>query len=366
MVIDNDTLTAISDAVAEKVNKNNNVSMQHQFNQFKESIETFNKSQSDNLGNALRSRMDEVLTSLLTKQDDHEAKSEQRLADLETSLSGRQEDHEKRNADKFSEIAKQLSSINQAIAEKTSSTPSSAPLLPIQPVVTASQVMPVYGQQHPPHPASLPLPTFASPQLPTQKHPNLSDLATIEIIVSNASTILGLGPISADDIDDADGETADQKLFSAALDFLRNEIAVKESEVKDDDIIKVFPASDPDLQRVYVQFSTKEQAELCQELTRKLRKPDLNAVLYVPKGFKDRFHAMKREDYRLRRQTEPKHKTRIAYTESDLALYICPVGHYRYMYHPIPDLPHVDLAPVRTPPQGRKTKRARVESSSPG
>ena len=168
MAIDNDTLTAISDAVAEKVNKNNNDSMQHQFNQFKESIETFNKSQSDNLGTALRSRMDEVLTSLLKKQDDHEAKSEQRLTDLETSLAGRQDDHEKSNADKFSEIAKQLSSINQAIAEKTSSTSSSAPLLPMQPAVTASQVMPVYGQQQPPHPASLPLPTFASPSVVTQ------------------------------------------------------------------------------------------------------------------------------------------------------------------------------------------------------
>ena len=89
------------------------------------------------------------------------------------------------------------------------------------------------------------------------------------------------------------------------LDFLRNEIAVKESEVKDDDIIKVFPAADPDLQRVYVQFSTKEQAELCLELTRKLRKPDLNVVLYIPREFKDRFHAMKREDYRLRKLTEP-------------------------------------------------------------
>ena len=69
--------------------------------------------------------------------------------------------------------------------------------------------------------------------------------------------------------------------------------------------------------------------------------------------------------------TEPKHKTRIEYSDSDLVLHVCPLGHYRYVYHPIPDLPPADLAPVRTPPQGRKSKkekrdkRPRPESFSP-
>ena len=68
----------------------------------------------------------------------------------------------------------------------------------------------------------------------------------------------------------------------AVIDFLKNEIGVKDSEVRKDDIKSVFAADDPSLQRVYVQFSSKEQADICLDLTRRLRKPELKVVLYVP------------------------------------------------------------------------------------
>ena len=183
--------------------------------------------------------------------------------------------------------------------------------------------------------------------------------------MSRARTILGIGPISCHHIEAAEGETEEQRVKAAVIDFLRNEIGVKESEIGDSDIIEVFPANDPDLQPVYVRFSTKEHALLCLDLTRRLRKPELQVVLYIPKEFRNRFHAMKNEDYRLRKLTQPQHKTRIAYTDSDLALYTCPLGHFRYSPYPIPDLPAVDLAPDRTPPKGRKTKRPRDDSISP-
>ena len=98
-------------------------------------------------------------------------------------------------------------------------------------------------------------------------------------------TVIGLGPISEIDIDESVGETPEQKLNSAAIDFLRKEIGVKVEEIKNSDIIKVFPANNPDLQRVYVQFSSKELVDLCLDLTRRLRKPELHVVLYVPRQF---------------------------------------------------------------------------------
>jgi len=147
--------------------------------------------------------------------------------------------------------------------------------------------------------------------------------------------------------------------------FLKNEIGVKESEIGEDDIISVFAADEPSLQRVYVQFSSKEHADLCLDLTSKLRKPELKVVLFIPNELKKRFHAIKSEDYRLRKLTNPKHKTRIEYDDDDFVLYICPVGHFRYVLHPVPGLPAVDLAPVRTLPPGRKSKRERSESASP-
>jgi hypothetical protein len=151
----------------------------------------------------------------------------------------------------------------------------------------------------------------------------------------------------------------------AAVDFLRKELGIKEDEVKDEDIVKAFPADDSNLQRVYVQFSTIEQAELCMNLTRKMRNPELKVVLYIPGQLKQRFHALKNEDYRLRKLSSAKYKTRIEYGEEDFVLFICPIGDFRFVQHPVHGLPPVDLAPVRTPPPGRKTKRTRSESASP-
>ena len=38
---------------------------------------------------------------------------------------------------------------------------------------------------------------------------------------------------------------------------------------------------------------------------------------------------------------------------------------FQFLQHHVHGLPPVDLAPVRTPPPGRKTKRTRSESASP-
>ena len=187
-------------------------------------------------------------------------------------------------------------------------------------------------------------------------------------MVSEAATILGLGPISSADIKDAGGDTLEQKTFAAVIDFLRNEIAIKESEISNSDITKVFAAEDPELQRVYVQFSSREKADLCMNLTRRLRQPELKVVLYVPRQFKQRFNAIKSEDYRLRKLTQPKHRTRIEYSDSDIVMFVCPAGYHMFVLHPVSDLPLVDFAPVRTPPQGRRQKngkRDRSESASP-
>ena len=60
-------------------------------------------------------------------------------------------------------------------------------------------------------------------------------------------------------------------------------------------------------------------------LTRKLRKPELKVVLYIPGQLKQRFHALKNEDYRLRKLSSANYKTRIEYGEDDFVLFICPL-----------------------------------------
>ena len=117
-----------------------------------------------------------------------------------------------------------------------------------------------------------------------------------------------LGSITSSEIEESDGTSLNEKLVTAATDFIRNELGVKDDEIKSEDFIRAFPDENPNLQRVYVQLRTIEQAELCIILTRKLRKPELDVVLYIPRQLKQRFLAIKNEDYRLRKLDVIKHK----------------------------------------------------------
>ena len=67
----------------------------------------------------------------------------------------------------------------------------------------------------------------------------------------------------------------------------------------------------------------------------------------------------------MRKHTTPVHKTRIHYSEDDLALFACPTGDFRFEHIPVHGLPPADLAPPRTPPPGRTLKRNRSDSTSP-
>ena len=343
-------MTFDKEALAALVDKSVSDSMQKSIDNLKETFEKSGKAQADSLLSALKGSVDEVLTTVLKKQDDHEAKVDQRF-----------QEYEKKSDGKFLDVHNQLEAIRNSLC-KTSPTPQAQ-----QPEPAAS----LHKGDSSPHPSLLPHPTFAKaaqqPPIATVQEPGVGheDTKKLKDIIQNARTIIGLGPITCDDIEDSPGNSDAEKLFNAVEDFIRCEIGVKESEIPRTDILQVFPAEDPDLERVYAQFRCKEQAELVMNLTRKLRKPDLKVILFVPPQMKQRFLALKSEDYRLRRLTTPRHKTRIEYSDEDILLYACPLGHFRFVHHPVQGLPPVDLQPSRTPPPGRKTKRVRSASKSP-
>lgn len=336
-----------SEALAALVDKSVSESMEKSIELLKETLENSGRTQADSLQAALKGSVSEILTTVMKKHEEHEAKVEQRLQDQDT-----------KNDKKFLEVRKEIADIWSSIGKTSSTQQVQHSVLSQQPRPSSVLPTPLLDSQPP-------VPSMAAQQQQQQHHSNQAELGAIHELVSRARTILGIGPICCEDIDAAEGDNDEQKLTAAVIDFLRNEIAIKECEIKDSDVLEVFPANDPDLNRVYVKFSTKEQAQLCLDLTRKLRKPELQVVLYIPREFKARFHAMKNEDYRLRKLTLPRHKTRIEYSDSDLVLYACQLGHFRYSPYPIPDLPAVDLTPLRSPPKGRKTKRPRDDSKSP-
>ena len=76
-------------------------------------------------------------------------------------------------------------------------------------------------------------------------------------------------------------------------------------------------------------------------------------VRYYPRQFYDRAMALEKIAYRLR-NSDPPLKTAIEYTENDIVLFSSPRGQTDYKLVHVGDLPPVDLAPLRSPPVGRK------------
>ena len=145
----------------------------------------------------------------------------------------------------------------------------------------------------------------------------------------------------------------------AAVDYMRNILGVGEHEIKEEDIVNTFLPDDLNIPRIYVQFSSHDQADFCLNLVKTLRKPLLKVVKYIPREFRTRNRAIEHEAYILRKHTVPAFKTNVDFEEDDLVLTKCCLNSDRYTIHTVADLPPIDLAPQRPPPPARTTKRNR-------
>ena len=343
MTADGEALDALASAVCQKISEEVNSTMDNKFKLIQESLDASNKLHTENFDKAVKSSMESIVSAIMKRQDESEARAKDRMDSFEKHINDKQQKSEEAINTRFSIIEKRLSDLQHTGQSSHHSSPT--PLLRRNTTVSDE-----------------------SSSIPQGHDCTADELITIKKIVDYASTVIGVGPISATDIEKSDGDTLDEKQCRAALDFFHNELAVKNDEISLSDILKAFPSSDPTLERIYVQLRCKSQVDLCFSLLRKLRNPSLKVVLYIPNEFRMRFNALKSEDYKLRKLTEIKHKTRIEYSDSDLVLLACPAGQFRFQQHHVPHLPPVDFTPIRTPPKGRKPgtdKRPRSESISP-
>lgn len=311
MTVNDSVRTAVSDSINSSVSE----AMKSNMEDFKDSINKLNKSVHD----------------LVNKQDLFESRCEDRINTSEKAVDNRQSEAEARNAEKFACLERKVSDLDKTI-KSSASFPTS-----------------MHFQQNEVHQSTI----RTRLQQTVQTNKNISRIESIKEIVNYASTVLGLGPIKKQHIEVSAGSNYNEKIFTAAMDFLRRETAVKEDEIMPDDIIKVFSADNPSTERLYVQFLTKDLATLVLNLTRRLRKPELNVVLYIQREFKRRFNAIKSVNYRLRKLSNPKHKTGLEYSDSDIVLFAFPSGHFKFSAYHIDGLPEVDFTPPRTPPTGR-------------
>ena len=253
-------------------------------------------------------------------------------------------------------MEKQLSELRNAFSHKTNHFP------PLHHHQTSQP-----PHSGPPHPAMLPQPQFSpsptvnnSVQSPPRAYSH-EDMSKIRDMVHVAKFSVGFGPITSDNIRSFNDQNQAIAIRMAAVDFLRKKLGISEHEIREEDIVNTFLPDDLNIPRIYVEFSSHDQADFCLDLFRSLRNPLLKVVKYIPREFRTRNRAIEYEAYILRKHTVPPFKTRIDFEEDDLVLTKCRLNHHRYTIHTATDLPPIDLAPQRPPPPARTTKRNRSE-----
>ena len=238
-------------------------------------------------------------------------------------------------------------------------------------VIVQNQSAQRVDQRFPSLPVRQPLVDVMNHSNPPLKEPDTSNndpqAAAIENIISNAKCVIGIAPLTPSHVEQQQVDPGEDALIKAVVEYFRKELNVKESEISESHIEKVFlpvKTSPPDFSKVYVKFTSEEPANLCLSLAKSLTNRENKISRYFPRQFNARVGALGRTAYQLRNLEHP-FKTSIEYTDNDVALFVCPRGQFSYRPYCVENLPSIDLKPIRSPPAGRKNKRRRSFSQSP-
>ena len=212
---------------------------------------------------------------------------------------------------------------------------------------------------------ALPRPRLASQSNTTSTASTSSD--SVKDIIEHARRVIGVAPVTPSHLESQGVAHGEEALLHAAIEYLRKELNVRESEIADSDIEEVFlPARSTraTFSKVYIRFKAEDSANLCLHLAKSLTDRENKITRYFPRQFNARAAALGHVAYKMRRSNPP-YKTSIEYTEDDLVLLVCPRGQFTYRQYMVENIPPIDLTPARSPPVGRKKKRERSASKSP-
>ena len=317
MSVNTETLAAFSQAITEAMGK--------RIDRMEENMADKFEKQSETIQTSIKSGMEEVMTTMVKRQDAFEYKSDQQFKALENNMCERQSTSENKNDLRFNLIENQLSKLNSTIEKfpllQSQQHPHAASLQPGRPY-------PGTAAGPPPHPALLPQPSFPTHQSENsgwvQPRPahifSAEQTEVIKDIVHDARYIVGLGPITSENIENALGEEPGDKVRNAAINFMRKALKITCKEIENDEVVETFLPDDTSIPQVYARFESHAHADFIMEVVRSLRNKELKVVKCVPKQFRARNRALENEAFILRQRTVPSFKTKIEYSEDDLVL----------------------------------------------
>ena len=188
---------------------------------------------------------------------------------------------------------------------------------------------------------------------------------TSEEIMNRSKHIIGIFPITTEDIERNRSETMAQTLINTASEFLQYEMGFRQDQIEEMDITKVTKTKKTEGKTLYItlpQYTWVAQIFKC---TATIKNPNLKISNYVAPHFYNRYNTLQAH-CKTAREMDDTLRTKIIYGHSDIILQEKKVGELKYTTVDINkygELPPMDTTlfwptqeldiPLTTPPKGR-------------
>ena len=201
----------------------------------------------------------------------------------------------------------------------------------------------------------------------SQAQPKNHDL-TAEEIMHRSKHIIGIYPITPQDIERNKSDTNTKTLINTATEFLQCELGFRLEQIAEMQIKKVTKTKKSDGKTLYITFQNHSHVAQIFKRTATLKNNNLKISNYVPPHCYNRYQTLQAH-CKTAREIDDQLRTKIIYGTSDLILQEKKVGELRYTTVNIDkygELPPIDLSllwpthelevPLTTPPKGRPSQ----------
>ena len=191
---------------------------------------------------------------------------------------------------------------------------------------------------------------------------------TAEEIMHRSKHIIGIYPITQQDIERNTGDTNTNTLINTATEFLQYELGFRLEQIAEMQITKVTRTKKSDGKTLYITLKNHTHVAQIFKRIATLKNNNLKISNYVPPHFYNRYHTLQTH-CKTAREMDDQLRTKIIYGTSDLILQEKKVGELRYTTVDINkygEIPPIDLTllwpthelevPLTTPPKGRPSQ----------
>merc|ERR1711867_170108 len=195
---------------------------------------------------------------------------------------------------------------------------------------------------------------------------------TAEDIMHRSKHIIGIYPVTTQDIERNKTDTNTKTLINTATEFLQHELGFRLEQIAEMQINKVTKTKKSDGKTLYITFPNHTHVAQIFKRVAALKNNNLKISNYVPPHCYNRYHTLQAQ-CKTASENDDQLRTKILYGTSDLILQEKKVGELRYSTVNIEkygELPPIDLSllwpthelelHLTTPPKGRPQTKAQT------